>query len=166
MTILPIIAALALQPFSPESNLAEPVRVEGPSKICIGRVSFEAEAGETVSLDYAGVYWSEIGVEGPSGRFTIRVGDNLSAPRFVLRRPVRGTEHRVVRFPSWDGIDRYLVYGWLVQDRERYRPVARVEGRTDDDEVDRWLLNRIDPAESDPGSCDHRLDYGRRGERG
>ena len=163
MTAFLTLALLAAQ----QPSLANPVRVQGPTKICVGQASFEAEAGETVTLDYAGTYWAGIIVRGAEGTFTIRTSDSLAAPRGTVGRPVRGTQHQVVRFPTWRGVDSYLIYGRRPSAPDRARPIVRVEGHSADEVVGSWLLDRIETQESDPASCDHRLDYRRRmGERG
>jgi hypothetical protein len=164
MTAFLYLALLAVQ----QPSLANPVRVEGPSKICIGQASFEAEAGETVTLDYAGTYWAGISVRGPEGSFTIRTSDMFAAPRGTIGFRVRRTnQYHAVRFPRWNGIDAYLLYGRLPSDPDRARPIVRVEGRTTSDSVNRWVLDRIKTEESDPASCDHRVDFRRRlGARG
>lgn len=159
------IAALALQ--FPAPNPAEAIQVQGPSRICIGQISYEAEAGETVALDYAGVHWAGIKVRGPEGTFYVRTGDMLTAPWGELRFRVRGTHHRAYRYPTWQGVDTFRIFGYLANDPSRYRPIALIEGRTASDEVGRDVLNRISTEQVDPASCNHRLDYGRRsGERG
>ena len=164
MTALLYLALLAVQ----QPSLLNPVRIEGPAKICIGQASFEAEAGETVTLDYAGTYWAGIVVRGSEGTFTIRTSDTLAAPRGTIGFRVRGTDqYRAVRFPTWRGIDTYLLYGRRPSDPDRARPIVEVEGRSARDRVDRWVLDRIKTEESDPASCDHRVDFSRRqGERG
>lgn len=164
MSAFLFLAALAAQ----QPSLLNPVRVEGPAKICIGQASFDAEAGETVTLDYAGTYWAGVIVRGPEGAFTIRTSDTLEAPRWTVGFKVRGTnQYHAVRFPMWNGIDTYLLYGRRPSDPDRARPIVRVEGRRASDEVGRNVLNRINVAESDPASCSHRVDFRRRiGERG
>jgi hypothetical protein len=166
MSTLLIIAALALQPATPSP--ANPIRVEGPTKICFGQASFEAEAGETVTLDYAGVHWAGIRVRSAEGDYYFRTGDMLVAPKGVISRPIGGTVHqRARRYPTWSGIRDYVLYGQLRSDPGRWRPIVMVRGRTTGERVGGWLLNRINIDESDPGSCNHRLYYGRaRGGRG
>ena len=160
------IAALALQ--FPGPNPDQAIEVPGPSRICIGQISYEAEAGETVALDYAGVHWAGIKVRGPEGTFFVRTGDMLEAPRDELRFRVRGTHHRrAYRYSTWAGIDRFRIFGYLAHDPSRYRPIVLIEGRTVRDDVGRDVLDRIQTEQVDPASCSHRLDYGRRtAERG
>ncbi len=162
---LMMIAALALQ--FPPPNPAEAVQVQGPSRICVGQLSYAAEAGETVTLDYAGIHWAGIKVRGPQGTFTIRTGDMLTAPWDELRFRVRGTSYRAYSYPNLEGIDRIRIFGYLPHDPSRFRTIAMVEGRTNRDEVGRDVLNRISTESADQASCSHRLDYGRHmGERG
>ncbi len=161
-----MIAALALQ--FPPPNPAEAVQVQGPSRICLGQLTYEAEAGETVTLDYAGIHWAGIKVRGPEGTFYVRTGDMLTAPWDELRFRVRGTHHqRAYRYPTWEGVDTFRIFGYLPHDPSRYRPIAMIEGRTHSDEVGRDVLNRISTEPADQASCNHRLNYGRQmGERG
>ena len=163
MTALLYLALLAAQ----QPSLLNPVRVQGPAKICIGQASFEAEAGETVTLDYAGTYWAGIIVRGPEGTITIRTSDTLAAPSWTVGFKVRNTDqYHAVRFPRWSGIDTYLLYGRRPSEPDRARPIVQVEGRSARDSVNRWVLDRIETEESDPSSCDHRVDFRRRqGER-
>lgn len=166
MSSLLIAAALALQPGTIDP--ANPVRVQGPSKICFGQASFEAEAGETVTLDYAGVHWAGIRVRSAEGDYYLRTGDMLAAPKGVISRPIRGTSHqRARRYPTWSGIRDYVLYGQLRSDPGRWRPIVLIRGRSSGERVGGWLLDRINVDESDPASCDHRLHYGpARGGRG
>lgn len=159
------IAALALQ--FPAPNPAEAIQVQGPSRICIGQISYDAEAGETVALDYAGVHWAGIRVRGPEGTFFVRTGDMLDAP-WELRFRVRGTHHRrAFRYPTWEGVDTFRIFGRLAHDPSRERPIVLIQGRTMRDDVGRDVLDRTHTEAIDPASCNHRLDYGRRsGERG
>jgi len=160
-----IIAALALQ--FPPPNPAEAVQVQGPSKICIGQISYQAEAGETVTLDYAGIYWAGIRVRNPEGTFYIRTGDMLADP-WELRFRVRDTHHRrAYRYPTWEDVDTFRIFGRLANDPSRDRPIVLIEGRRRSDHVGRNVVNRIHTEGVDPSSCNHRLEYGRHmGERG
>lgn len=161
MSLILIAAALASQPATIDPGNRP--RVEGPSKICFGQASFEAEAGETVILDYVGVHWAGIRVSNAEGDYYFRTGDMLRAPQGVISRPIGGTVHqRARRYPTWLGIRDYVIYGQLRSDPGRWRPIVMIQGRTRGERVGGWLLDRINIDETDPASCNHRLHYGRR----
>ena len=159
--MLLLLAAAALQPNYLDP--ANPVRVEGPTRICMGQISFEAEAGETVTFEHAGVHKAEIRVRGGEGSFSVRTGDMLDPPYNPLAHSAGRTENSyAVRYPTWNGIDSYVIYGALRSDPGRWRPIAMIQRQGGNARIGRWVLDRIDVDVSDPASCNHRLDYGRR----
>lgn len=161
---LALVAAFLGQPEPPRTvndqvlGQTEDFATAGPARVCIGRTSIDIVAGETAYLDYLGIHWGIVRVEGPHGIYRIRVGG--WQPPEASFRIIRQTPDLEIERHPLRGRSRYLFWG-RVDGEPRTRAIAWLEGDALNGSTrDLGILHRIDVNLSDPQSCRRRFNYG------
>jgi hypothetical protein len=158
--LLLLVAQPAVPPEPPRGvnsaiiGTAEENAVSGPARVCLIHTSIDIRSGETAWLDYAGIHWGVVRIEGPQGVFRVREGAFADPRRGRIIHDARG---RLIRQRHVAGGVSYLIYGGS---RRAPRPLAAVEGEALGHGRHAAVLARIDADRRDLSTCQRRFSYG------
>lgn len=138
---------------------AEDFTTAGPSRVCMDELMVNALAGESVSLNYAGIHTGVLRLNHGRSWVDVSLGDAWAEPKqkgnVIERRP-----NSYIADVSDNKSLRYGLFAPSDLDGD-YRMAAKVEGPAlTGDERDRLILRRIELRSQKSRPCDVTYHYG------